>query len=74
MQFRDFWLGDQFCSLYYTSYNLGLIVCAYKERFGSDVNSVCSTNSSWASPILASLPYIWRMGQSIRRYTDARDV
>lgn len=74
VQFRDFWLGDQFCSLYYTSYNLGLIVCAYKEYFASDVNSVCSTNRSWASPVLASLPYLWRLGQSFRRYADARDV
>lgn len=74
VKFRDFWLGDQFCSLYYTAYNLGLLVCAYTHHFNLDTNAVCSTNITWASAILASLPYMWRLGQSFRRYHDARDV
>ena len=51
-----------------------VLVCAYKNHFGADTNAVCSTNATWVSPILASLPSIWRLGQSIRRYADSRDV
>ena len=73
-QFRDFWLGDQFCSLYYTAINLGFLVCAYTHHFAPDVGSTCSTNRTWATPVLASLPYLWRLGQSFRRYADSREV
>lgn len=74
VEFRDFWLGDQFCSLYYTSINLGFLVCAYTHHFAPDVGGTCSTNRTWATPVLASLPYLWRLGQSFRRYADSREV
>jgi len=58
-------------SLYYSITTLGLLVCTYNHSWSPDVVSVCSTNSTWATPVLASLPAAWRLGQSIRRYIDS---
>lgn len=68
VEFRDFWLGDQFCSLYYSVYNLGLFACAYKHHFTKNVGDVCDTNSTWISPFLACLPFFFRFGHSCRRF------
>ena len=70
LQFRDFWLGDQFCSLYYTSLSLGFLVCSYGHHFAPGVGMTCSSHKSWASPALAALPFLLRLGQSVRRYID----
>ncbi|GAA5999027.1 Syg1p [Rhodotorula paludigena] len=71
VEFRDFLLGDEMNSLYYSYYNLGLLYCAYNKRWPDDTFSVCSTNSTWTTPILSCLPPFWRFGQSIRRYFDS---
>ncbi|GJN89321.1 hypothetical protein Rhopal_002301-T1 [Rhodotorula paludigena] len=71
VEFRDFLLGDEMNSLYYSYYNLGLLYCAYNKRWPDDTFSVCSTNKTWTTPILSCLPPFWRFGQSIRRYFDS---
>lgn len=50
---------------------LGLLVCAYNNSWSPDVGSICSTNSTWVTPVIASLPAAWRLGQSLRRYLDS---
>ena len=52
-------------------YNLGFLVCTYQKGWPSNVGEICATNSTWTSPILASLPAFWRLGQSARRYIDS---
>ncbi|KAL8291362.1 hypothetical protein RQP46_002340 [Phenoliferia psychrophenolica] len=71
VEFRDFFLGDELNSLYYCMYNLGFLYCTYSHRWPDNVQAICSTNETWSSAILASLPAVWRLGQSIRRYFDS---
>lgn len=52
-------------------YNFSFLICTYRLGWPSDVQEQCSTNSTWASAGLASLPAFWRLGQSIRRYIDS---
>ncbi|GAA5929981.1 hypothetical protein JCM3775_004478 [Rhodotorula graminis] len=71
VEFRDFFLGDEMNSLYYSVYNLGFLYCTYSHRWPDDVFSTCSTNSTWTTAVLSSLPPFFRLGQSIRRYIDS---
>lgn len=61
-------------SLSYAVYNLGFLYCTYSKGWPTNVSSVCSTNQTWTSPVLASLPAVWRLGQSLRRYIDSDGV
>lgn len=72
VEFADFWMGDQFCSLVFTLSNLYFIGCAYTG--GLDEHwSQCFTTKQWGVPfILASLPLLSRLVQSIRRWVDSR--
>lgn len=70
VEFRDFFLGDQLTSVYYALYNIGFLVCVYHRNW-EGVPPACSTNETWASPILAALPNFWRFGQSLRRFVDS---
>lgn len=74
VEFRDFFLGDIFTSLYYPMYNCGFAACVYSHHWAPNVFQVCSTNKTWASAILASLAPLWRLGQSFRRYFDSDGV
>lgn len=91
VEFRDFFLGDEFNSIYYSVYNLGaclhslsdvsssliscslagFLYCTYSHGWAPNVHQTCSTNKTWTSAALASLPPLWRLGQSIRRYVDS---
>lgn len=68
---RDFFLGDELVSLYYTFFNFGFLICAYQHHWAPNVNQVCSTNNTWATPVLASVPAAIRFLQSLRRYYDS---
>lgn len=68
VEFRDFFLGDQLCSVYYSIYNMYLLGCAYNDHFSPGVASKCSPNDTWVTPALASLPSFFRLGHSVRRY------
>lgn len=91
VRFRDFFLGDELNSIYYSVslpvavvdpklrklnqsgqiYNLGFLYCTYSHGWPNDVQSICSTNKTWTTAVLASLPPFFRLGQSIRRYIDS---
>ncbi|GAA5907650.1 Syg1p [Sporobolomyces salmoneus] len=71
VRFRDFFLGDELNSIYYSIYNLGFLYCTYSHGWPNDVQSICSTNKTWTTAVLASLPPFFRLGQSIRRYIDS---
>ncbi|GAA6063122.1 hypothetical protein JCM10212_002325 [Sporobolomyces blumeae] len=71
VRFRDFFLGDELNSVYYSIYNLGFLYCTYSHGWPGNAQSICSTNKTWTSAVLASLPPFFRLGQSVRRYIDS---
>ncbi|KAI0346442.1 EXS-domain-containing protein [Trametopsis cervina] len=73
-EFSDFWMGDQYCSLIYPLSNLYLVACAYSG--GLDHNwSKCLSPRPWGVPfILASLPLLIRLVQSVKRWVDSKLV
>ncbi|SGY45788.1 BQ5605_C001g00338 [Microbotryum silenes-dioicae] len=85
VQFSDFFLGDELNSLYYSITNVHswpsdtYAVCSlnktWARTFHSEgffgISSLINRVRSQATPVLASLPAIWRLGQSLRRYTDS---
>ncbi|KAJ6627864.1 EXS family-domain-containing protein [Mycena sp. CBHHK59/15] len=72
VEFTDFWMGDQFCSLVFTLSNLYLVVCLYVEGFSSNWRQCGSTSRFWPlSFVLAILPFLVRLVQSIKRYVDS---
>ncbi|KIP07309.1 hypothetical protein PHLGIDRAFT_42215, partial [Phlebiopsis gigantea 11061_1 CR5-6] len=72
IQFADFWMGDQFCSLVFTISNFYFLGCAYSGGFGTHWTQ-CMTPTRWGVPfVLASLPLLARLVQSIRRWVDSK--
>ncbi|KAK7463123.1 Xenotropic and polytropic retrovirus receptor 1 [Stygiomarasmius scandens] len=74
VEFADFWMGDQFCSLVFTLSNLSQFVCSYVRGF-ENWRQCGATSSIWPVAFaLALLPFLIRLIQSIRRYADTRLV
>ncbi|KAJ7666139.1 EXS-domain-containing protein [Mycena polygramma] len=72
VEFADFWMGDQFCSLVFTLSNLDLVVCLYVDGFSSSWRKCSSSSKLWPlSSTLAILPFLVRLIQSIKRYADS---
>ncbi|KAF9568304.1 EXS-domain-containing protein [Agrocybe pediades] len=73
VEFSDFWMGDQFCSLTFTLSNLYFFVCVYADDFGQDWAKCRVTSLSWPVYfVLGSLPLFIRLVQSIKRYADSK--
>jgi hypothetical protein len=75
VEFTDFWMGDQFCSFAYTLSNVYFIGCAYALDFGPDVWVQCGPDRKpgWGIHfMLAILPSLLRLVQSVRRYADSK--
>ncbi|KAH7887084.1 EXS-domain-containing protein [Phlebopus sp. FC_14] len=77
VEFTDFWLGDQFCSLAYTLSNLYFVGCFYTHFFINlsvqDAWTTCGTAENWGFYyVLGVLPFLVRFVQSMRRYWDSR--
>ncbi|KAF9010010.1 EXS family-domain-containing protein, partial [Cyathus striatus] len=73
VEFADFWMGDQFCSLVFTLSNLYLIGCVYNRGFDENWRKCGASSSYWPVIfILAVLPLIVRLVQSIKRYADSK--
>ncbi|KAL2119304.1 hypothetical protein VTJ04DRAFT_6264 [Mycothermus thermophilus] len=72
VEFRDFFLGDIWCSLTYATCNINLFFCLYANRW--DNPDHCNSNHSRLMGFFAALPPIWRALQCIRRYYDTRNV
>ncbi|KIK56661.1 hypothetical protein GYMLUDRAFT_174084, partial [Collybiopsis luxurians FD-317 M1] len=72
VEFTDFWMGDQFCSLIFTLGDLWVFACSYARGF-NDWHKCGSTSKAWPVAFsLAILPLLIRVIQSIKRYTDSR--
>ena len=71
VEFSDFWLGDQFCSLAFSLAHLYTIGCAFEKKWDG-VFDKCASSRHWATFALVSLPYFSRLVQSVRRYYDSR--
>ncbi|KAL0960089.1 hypothetical protein HGRIS_011733 [Hohenbuehelia grisea] len=73
VEFTDFWMGDQFCSLVWTLSNLYTFACVYVHGFDRPWRPTCSAASGrWpVAFVLAALPFIIRLLQSLRRYADS---
>ncbi|KAF7558672.1 hypothetical protein G7046_g5475 [Stylonectria norvegica] len=72
VEFRDFFLGDIYCSLTYATANIELFFCLYANNWQNPVQ--CNSNHSRALGFLTALPPIWRFLQCMRRYKDTRNV
>ncbi|KAK1780757.1 EXS family-domain-containing protein [Copromyces sp. CBS 386.78] len=72
VEFRDFFLGDIWCSLTYASSNIALFFCLYANEW--DQPSMCNSSHSRLLGFFNALPPIWRALQCIRRYYDTKNV
>ncbi|ROT38953.1 EXS-domain-containing protein [Sodiomyces alkalinus F11] len=72
VEFRDFFLGDIYCSLTYAVCNVSLFFCLYANHW--DDPPQCNSNRSRLMGFLAALPPIWRFFQCLRRYRDTRNI
>lgn len=67
--------SDQFCSLVFSLTHIYFTGCAYKNHFPPNVFTVCGvqTKAGWSVQfVLAVLPFVVRLVQSVRRYVDSR--
>ncbi|KAI1113713.1 EXS family-domain-containing protein [Nemania sp. NC0429] len=72
VEFRDFFLGDIYCSLTYATANVELFFCLYARRW--DNPPMCNSSHSRLLGFFSTLPAIWRALQCIRRYYDTGNV
>ncbi|KAG9123684.1 hypothetical protein FRC07_014276 [Ceratobasidium sp. 392] len=73
VEFQDFWMGDQFCSLVYTMGNLYFLVCAYTDHW-HHIEERCQLGVHWGIPLaLTALPSFIRLVQCVRRFIDSKN-
>lgn len=72
VEFRDFFLGDMYCSLTYATSNIELFFCLYAHSWEDPTS--CNSNHSRLLGFFACLPPVWRFLQCLRRYKDTRNV
>ncbi|KXT04848.1 hypothetical protein AC578_3485 [Pseudocercospora eumusae] len=72
VEFRDFFMGDMFCSLTYSIGNIELFFCLFAGNWNTP--TVCNSSNSRLLGFLTTLPGIWRAFQCIRRYRDTHQV
>ncbi|KAG5953861.1 hypothetical protein E4U53_001309 [Claviceps sorghi] len=72
VEFRDFFLGDMYCSLTYAMANIELFFCLYANKWNEPQQ--CNSSHSRLLGFFLTLPPIWRFFQCLRRYRDTRNV
>ncbi|KAI1425845.1 EXS family-domain-containing protein [Xylaria sp. FL1777] len=72
VEFRDFFLGDIYCSLTYATSNVELFFCLYANYWENP--PICNSSHSRLLGFFSTLPAIWRALQCIRRYYDTKNV
>ncbi|KAM0269627.1 hypothetical protein ACHAQH_009706 [Verticillium albo-atrum] len=72
VEFRDFFLGDIYCSLTYAVCNVSLFFCLYANHW--DNPTQCNSGHSRLLGFFGALPPIWRFLQCLRRYKDTRNI
>lgn len=77
VEFRDFFLGDIFCSLTYTIGNASFFFCMYATHWKGAIDGhdspTCGSSKSRLMGFFSTLPPIWRFLQCFRRYSDSGD-
>ncbi|KAF8633502.1 hypothetical protein AX15_001415 [Amanita polypyramis BW_CC] len=75
VEFADFWLADQLCSFSFSLSNLIVFACTYAlkfGKFGSEWQQCDSSSRLWpAQFVMTSLPLLFRVAQSFRRYSES---
>lgn len=71
VEFRDFFLGDMYCSETYTMSQLEVFFCLYAHNFSNPAQ--CNSNNSVLLGFFTTLPAVWRSLQCLRRYHDSRN-
>lgn len=66
--------SDQFCSLVFTLSNFYFVGCVYADGFPADWRQKCGSASKYwpVGFAVATLPFIVRVVQSVKRYVDSR--
>ncbi|KFY30921.1 hypothetical protein V493_01556 [Pseudogymnoascus sp. VKM F-4281 (FW-2241)] len=72
VEFRDFFLGDMYCSLTYVTANIELFFCLYASHWSDPPQ--CNSGHSRLLGFFTALPGIWRALQCLRRYYDTRSA
>ncbi|CRK43610.1 hypothetical protein BN1723_016230, partial [Verticillium longisporum] len=72
VEFRDFFLGDIYCSLTYAVCNVSLFFCLYANHW--DEPTQCNSSHSRLIGFFGAIPPIWRFLQCLRRYRDTRNI
>jgi len=72
VEFRDFFLGDMYCSQTYAMGNIELFFCLYARNWSSP--GQCNSTHSRTLGFFSTLPGIWRALQCLRRYYDTRNA
>ncbi|KAK8135770.1 SYG1 [Apiospora sp. TS-2023a] len=72
VEFRDFFLGDMYCSLTYATCNVELFFCLYARSW--DDPTQCNSSHSRLLGFFNTVPAIWRAFQCIRRYADTKNM
>ncbi|CRG87693.1 Protein SYG1 homolog [Talaromyces islandicus] len=72
VEFRDFFLGDMYCSQTYAMGNIELFFCLYATAWNHP--PTCNSSNSRLLGFFSTLPAIWRGLQCLRRYRDTKNV
>ncbi|KAK5993600.1 Protein SYG1-like protein [Cladobotryum mycophilum] len=72
VEFRDFFLGDMYCSLSYAMANVELFFCLYAHHWVDPPR--CNSTHSRLLGFFTTVPPIWRFLQCIRRYRDTGNI
>ncbi|CAA9962836.1 EXS domain-containing protein [Pyrenophora teres f. maculata] len=68
VEWRDFYLGDMFCSLTYSMSGIALFFCIYAHGWSNPPQ--CNSSHLRVTGFLSTVPGIWRLLQCLRRYKD----
>ncbi|KAH8733697.1 EXS family-domain-containing protein [Ilyonectria robusta] len=72
VEFRDFFLGDIYCSLTYATANMELFFCLYANSWENPVQ--CNSSHSRLLGFFTAMPAVWRLLQCLRRYKDTSNI
>jgi hypothetical protein len=73
VEFRDFWLGDQLCSMTFLLGDFGYSVCYFSADFARNTNTCSAPQLHWIRAVCAAIPYLFRLIQCGRRFYDSRE-
>ncbi|KAJ4671640.1 Xenotropic and polytropic retrovirus receptor 1 [Exophiala dermatitidis] len=71
VEFRDFYLGDMYCSETYAMGQIEVFFCLYVNDWNNPAQ--CNSNHSRLLGFFTALPAVWRAFQCLRRYYDTRN-